>query len=434
MRKYQNYITGDDGDYDAYTANWIAQTFTPTLIHMVSKVKLKLFRVGSPGTITVSIKATSGGEPVGADLCVGTIEGTGITEDSNGAWYEITLGDGYVFEKDVMYAIVVRAPSGDASNKVSWRADTSSPTYTGGTVCTSSDSGVDWGTVSGADMMFEEWGAGEASPTTTVWGNLFKSQISSEKIEEAIARLIQAHEDDPNAHIESGESLFTHKASEIIDHLAASIIADKIKEWEELKIQGDLMRLDFSWFTIFESIDGFYKTGAGLSLDSDGRGVILTTSGVENNEVRIYKFLGLWSPVLLSWDKNRRMRAKVKFFNNTNQDAYVIMGRVAPDTSRHVGFKVEDGVLYATMADGTTEETINCGNVSTATVYELEVDFIAGTSAEFFVQGVSKGTLSTNIPTGGTDSSFLMWLSVITREAASKKIQVGFFNLWQASE
>ena len=232
MRKYQYYDTGDDGDYDGYTANWLAQTFTPQATHMISKVKLKLFRVGDPGTITVSIKATTSGKPSGADLCKGTIEGLDLTLDTNGEWYEITLGDGYTVSKGAQYAIVVRAPSGDSSNKVSWRADKTSPTYTGGTYCSSSDSGVDWGIISGADCMFEEWGTGEPSPTTVTWGNLLKSQISAEKIEEAILRMIQDHEDDPNAHLETGESLYSHKASEIIDHIVASIIADKIKDNE----------------------------------------------------------------------------------------------------------------------------------------------------------------------------------------------------------
>jgi hypothetical protein len=199
---------------------------------MVSKVKLKLFKVGDPGTITVSIKATSEGKPTGASLCLGTIEGSVITEDTNGEYYEITLGDGYTFDVNTQYSIEVKAPDGDINNKVSWRADTSSPTYAGGTVCTSSDSGVDWGTISGADFMFEEWGVGEASPTTVVWGNLYKSQISAEKIEEAILRMIQDHEDDPDAHLEEGESLYSHKASEIIDHIIQSIVSDKIKDGE----------------------------------------------------------------------------------------------------------------------------------------------------------------------------------------------------------
>ncbi len=228
MRIYQNYNTGDDGDYDIYGVNWGSQTFTPVLVHMISKLKLKLFRVGDPGTVNISIKLASGGKPIGGDLCVGTIEGTDLTLSANGEWYEITLGDGYTFAADTQYAIVVKAVGGDSGNKVSWRADTSSPTYAGGTVCTSSDSGIDWGTISAADFMFEEWGTGEASPGTTVWGNLFKSAISSEKIEEAILRMIQDHENDENAHVEAGESLNSHKASEIIDHIAQSIIADKI--------------------------------------------------------------------------------------------------------------------------------------------------------------------------------------------------------------
>ncbi|GAH29161.1 unnamed protein product, partial [marine sediment metagenome] len=144
MRKYQYYITNEDGDRDIYDVNWGGQTFTPSLEHIISKVKLKLFRVGDPGTITVSIKLTSANKPTGANLCIGTIEGLTLTLDSNGEYYEITLGDGFQLEKDTKYAIVVRAPDGDASNKVSWRADVVDSIYPGGTYCSSSDSGIDW--------------------------------------------------------------------------------------------------------------------------------------------------------------------------------------------------------------------------------------------------------------------------------------------------
>jgi len=241
MRKYQYYDTGADGDRDAYSNNWEGQTFTPETTHLLGSVKLKLFKVGSPGTIMVSIRATAAGVPAGGDLCVGTIDDSVITEDTNGEWYEITMGNGYQVAKDTQYAIVVRAAGGDASNKVSLLADTSDPTYAGGTHVDSSDSGAEWNTYSGVDLLFEEWGVGEASPTTVVWGNLLKSQISAEKIEEAITRMIQDHEDDPDAHLEIGESLQSHKASEIIDHVAESIIEDKIKDGEitGVKITND---------------------------------------------------------------------------------------------------------------------------------------------------------------------------------------------------
>jgi parallel beta-helix repeat protein len=61
------------------------------------------------------------------------------------------------------------------------------------------------------------------------WGELQKSQIDPEKIEEAIQRLLNAHNEDPDAHLGPGGSLYSHKASTVIDHIAESIIEDKIK-------------------------------------------------------------------------------------------------------------------------------------------------------------------------------------------------------------
>ena len=62
-----------------------------------------------------------------------------------------------------------------------------------------------------------------------VWGLMNKSSIDPEKIEEAIDRIVQAHDDDPTAHLDDGQSLTSHRASEIIDHRAESIVNDKLK-------------------------------------------------------------------------------------------------------------------------------------------------------------------------------------------------------------
>lgn len=59
------------------------------------------------------------------------------------------------------------------------------------------------------------------------WGQLAKSQDDDETIEEAIARLIAEHNEDEESHLAEGQSLQSHKAAEIIDHLAGSIVADK---------------------------------------------------------------------------------------------------------------------------------------------------------------------------------------------------------------
>ncbi|GAH21280.1 unnamed protein product, partial [marine sediment metagenome] len=79
--------------------------------HKITKVKLKLYRVGSPGTATVSIRATSGLHPTGSDLCSGTTNGDTLPEGSPYEWREITLGDGANLASGTKYAIVIRAPS-----------------------------------------------------------------------------------------------------------------------------------------------------------------------------------------------------------------------------------------------------------------------------------------------------------------------------------
>jgi len=73
---YEYYNTGDDSSQSVYGSNWYAQTFTSSIAHTITSVKLKLYRTGSPGTVTVSIRATDGsGHPILPDLCSGTTDG-----------------------------------------------------------------------------------------------------------------------------------------------------------------------------------------------------------------------------------------------------------------------------------------------------------------------------------------------------------------------
>lgn len=60
------------------------------------------------------------------------------------------------------------------------------------------------------------------------WQNLPKNQEDPEKIEEAIDRNISEHLADPEAHILEGQSLADHRASKVVDHLARSIVGDKL--------------------------------------------------------------------------------------------------------------------------------------------------------------------------------------------------------------
>ena len=156
--RYEYYNTGDNSGSGFWNGKWLAQTFTPSVAHKITSVKLKLFRTGSPGTITVSIRATQDGKPTGGDLCAGTTNGNTLPTGPAGEWREITLGAGSDLNVGVKYATVVRAVGAEDPMLLRWRLDKTSPSYTNGNRVTSRNSGVDWFSTTTHDYMFEDWG------------------------------------------------------------------------------------------------------------------------------------------------------------------------------------------------------------------------------------------------------------------------------------
>lgn len=153
----QEYITGDDSFRHIFGVNWDAQTFTPAATHTVTKVYLKLEKEGSPGIVTVSIRATSAGKPTGSDLASGTRDLDSLNPLSGGSWYDFDLGAGTALTASTVYAIVVRSAGADTDNDAQWRADITSPSYAGGSIVTSGDSGSTWNAPdTTVDMMFKE--------------------------------------------------------------------------------------------------------------------------------------------------------------------------------------------------------------------------------------------------------------------------------------
>lgn len=158
---YQNYNTDDNASAQANDTRWIAQTFTTAKKHIITHIKLKLWRdpTLAPGTVTASIRATDGsGHPTGNDLASGTIDGDTLpTTDATAEWTTITFTSPYTLEASTKYAIVLRC-SGSGDYPLNWRDDTTSPTYANGNYEYSSNSGSSWNGLTSADLMFEEYG------------------------------------------------------------------------------------------------------------------------------------------------------------------------------------------------------------------------------------------------------------------------------------
>lgn len=156
---FEYYSIGDNDVNSVADTKWEAQTFTPQITHIIKKVKIKIYRLGLPGIVSVGIRATDAeGKPTGTDLASGTIDGNTFTTDSSGAWYDIDLGNGTILYSGIKYAIVL---GNSASGWARWRVAVPS-SYEGGTSLTSFDSGNTWGFCTGGDggydTLFEEWG------------------------------------------------------------------------------------------------------------------------------------------------------------------------------------------------------------------------------------------------------------------------------------
>lgn len=251
-----------------------------------------------------------------------------------------------------------------------------------------------------------------------VWGNLEKSQIDDEKIEEAIARLIQAHEDDPNAHVEVGESLQSHKVSEIIDHAVRSVVYDKIAEFgiDLKKLVGDQYML----MTCFESRDGWNAQDgdAGYIISASVFGLIVQTGGGVGAEVYMSTEPSIADPVV-KFNKDGFFQTTVRCYQTTSQEIYIIVG----EKTEGYGFKILNNTLYAYHNNAAGEVTTEITGITLTlhNIYRAVFDTTAG-KIYFYVNGVLKATHDTDLPTG--DTSIVFTYQVKTTAGGVRTIEV----------
>jgi uncharacterized repeat protein (TIGR01451 family) len=143
----QNTTLGTSG-VGITTTTWGGQTFTPATSGLLTKVDINLFCSGCTGTtpnLTLSLRATSGGLPTGADLASATVTGF-----SSGAavFYTATFGTPPSLTAGTQYAIVIRPtvnPSpGTYALTRSGTSTAGANVYPGGTRVSGATSGTVW--------------------------------------------------------------------------------------------------------------------------------------------------------------------------------------------------------------------------------------------------------------------------------------------------
>lgn len=130
------------------TTTYGGQTFTPTVTGLLTKADINLFCSNCTGTtpnLTLSVRATSGGLPTGADLATATI--TGFSSGIN-AYYSTTFASPPTLTAGTQYALVIR-PTVNPSAGIyalirSGTSTTGANVYAGGTRVLGATSGTVW--------------------------------------------------------------------------------------------------------------------------------------------------------------------------------------------------------------------------------------------------------------------------------------------------
>ncbi len=150
----------DGTGVSVFGANWRGQTFTTTSAYSITDVALSCWKFGSPGNITVSIRAVDGnGKPTGADLASVTVADSVFSTLPTRAWYTFTFDTPYDLDDATKYAIIFRAPSGNASNSFTVFGYDSAG-YANGEYTFSVNSGSSWNFLdpNNRDLMFRTYG------------------------------------------------------------------------------------------------------------------------------------------------------------------------------------------------------------------------------------------------------------------------------------
>lgn len=243
--------TGDDDVHYVSTAIKAAQIFKTSAAYTIASVKLKLYKVGTPGEFTVSIQGVDGdGLPDDTDLCSGTYNGNSLG-GADGVFVEITFTVPAQLSNATTYAIVVGLVN---ANAVYWRDEASSD-YTDG-------NGAQWASGTGWvakswDSMFETYGTASATPP------------SSEKTHSV--KLVAAS---------NNEVWHESSAGTMAELEAATGNIDTTEPFSMIEAYGKVFIANGSRFKVVDFINTVLDLGSGNEMTTPpGRGDLLTQTG-----------------------------------------------------------------------------------------------------------------------------------------------------------
>ncbi|MBA7568558.1 hypothetical protein ES708_10287 [subsurface metagenome] len=156
-----------------YPPYWRSQSFTPQTDHKIATIRLRMRRVGSPGTMNVDIYLADASHfPTGSPIASGLIDANTFTTAPDGDWYLVSLAGNPTLTAGTEYCVVLHIIGGDDSNYPEWRGATASE-YPNGLHSLSSNYGGSWSAQAAQDGYFIEYEEAKVGGTKFCLRTLF---------------------------------------------------------------------------------------------------------------------------------------------------------------------------------------------------------------------------------------------------------------------
>ena len=192
---------------------------------------------------------------------------------------------------------------------------------------------------------------------------------------------------------------------------------------------------DLYYQTQFDSLDGYAvekSAAGGAALNQYA--LLISVQATADSHCRLFREPYFMAPYQ-SWDKAQKLKTRVKFMaaGSNVGDFWVQSG--GKNTVKHIGFKVSGGRLYGTVADGANESTRELENFGAGAINAirlLSLVYDPGTECRFYVDGVDRGALTTDLPSGDATGGQFTFFEVNNPGVAEiKELWVGFWSIWQ---
>jgi hypothetical protein len=266
------------------------------------------------------------------------------------------------------------------------------------------------------------------------WEHLAKNAEDPEKIEEAIQRIVEEHNEDSESHLEEGQSLQSHKASEIIDHLAKSIIRDKL-ETGAIGL-GELMADALWYFSSFGHSEGWKVSGSGgYSFDWRFGDTQMKIDGDVNDRIKLRAEDESW-PDIVDFGKEWIWQATILM--SSYSDADYIFGPANtdwPEDGVGAGFRINNGVASVFTQGNKSgvgwvhnSQNIDAPSDSVSHTFRIYNDPEAGI-IYFYINGVVVHSFDSDIP--DDDWGRITCWAFRLLDTADRRMYLKDFLLWR---